>query len=79
VTNEREAVRFVADLLYQVQARIAWREARDEPLPLQHQRFEPGLALGALRHTDHADVVHANLGQRRAGRARLAPAAIHQD
>src|SRR5712671_1142381 len=78
MTDDGEAVRLVTDRLDEVQPGIRRRQLEGARLRLEDQLLEAGLALGAFRHADHADLVQAELDQRRARGAHLPPPAVDQ-
>src|SRR5689334_5000302 len=57
VAGDRETVRLVAHLLDEVQRGAVGREAPGLVLAGKDQLFHAGLALHALGHADHADLV----------------------
>ena len=77
--DDREAVRLVADLLDEMQARMRRRELQRARLRFEDQLFLSGLALGPFGHADHADLVQAQIMQDCSSDAHLPLAAVDQD
>src|SRR5471032_381909 len=61
VARDREAVRLVADLLDEMQRRMIGRQAARLVLAGHEELLHAGLALHALGHADHADVMQAEI------------------
>src|SRR5512146_48117 len=79
VADNREPVRLVADALNEMQAGVLRRKNHAALLRFKHQLLEPRPALRALGDTNHADIVQAELDQRRLGGADLTLAAVNEN
>ncbi len=76
---DREAVRFVADLLQQVQPRMIRRQVQHVPAIGKDDVLLAGLALGAFGNSDQPRVVQPLLRQHLGGDADLPLAAIDDE
>src|SRR5437868_14959444 len=76
VPDDREAVRFVADLLDQVQAWMLRRQRDRRPVALDDQFLHAGLALRPFRHAYDTDVVQPEFDERRTRLRHLPFAAV---
>src|SRR5262245_26927738 len=79
VPDDREAMRFIADLLDEMQARMRWRELQGFRLRLDDQLLHAGLALRTLRDTDYADLVQPKVVQHRRCDAHLPFPTVDED
>src|ERR1700704_431669 len=78
VRADCEAMRFVAQPLYEIEHRIARLEL--ERLPPRHEEgLEPGIAIGPLGNRQERDVGDAQRGGRLTPRRELPPSAIDDD
>src|SRR3954464_13024116 len=71
VADDGEAVRLVADRLDEMQPGGRGGELQAARPRLDDQLLQPGLALRAFRHADHAHLVKAEVGEHRARDADL--------